>query len=541
MVTPAADALWDDAIRRQERVARVLAALATCSPLARKVFRLVYATPGGTAATAANELGLSLQRVRQILCETRRHILQGGSLDGLDVGRPMPAFIAPLVAPEPPDRLTPAVDERAALEHAVKGRRAERTALGWLRRGSVLAVAGVAVGLAVSGVGGHAVWSKLRGSPSARRGAASLAKMTEFRDEVCRCQDRQCIDTANDKMTRWSAEMAREMANERAVPPSSSAATTEIADLAKSISECMMRVMIGPVKPAPVKPTVAIEPLEPRIDPAAPGHDLVLGGNHIVGFDYTDVPMHQAILRMARSCGVNVVLPERISGLATGEVAESRCANALKHTIEARGFDYGIVPDGNLIWIGRRDEVMNQNAGLNRRYQVGLYDDRLPQGSEIDLDDSQAPVRSVLETLARAGGVNLELADSIGGSVTVHVERVRWDRALVTLLDANDLGYRYEEYGKRLRIAPRKDIDAEQARIPLRGTLRVVSHDAATRIVIDRDDTGQRTPVPSGDFELHSGQHTVTFIETTGERSSSTVYIPAGGSVTVMHEDRQRR
>lgn len=58
---------------RQE-IERVLAALATCSPTARKVFRLVYATPGGTASQAAKEVGLSLQRVRQILCETRRHI-----------------------------------------------------------------------------------------------------------------------------------------------------------------------------------------------------------------------------------------------------------------------------------------------------------------------------------------------------------------------------------------------------------------------------------------------------------------------------------
>jgi RNA polymerase sigma factor (sigma-70 family) len=53
---------------------RVLAALATCSPTARQIFRLVYATPGGTPASAAREVGLSLQRVRQIICETRKHI-----------------------------------------------------------------------------------------------------------------------------------------------------------------------------------------------------------------------------------------------------------------------------------------------------------------------------------------------------------------------------------------------------------------------------------------------------------------------------------
>lgn len=56
------------------RVEKVLDALSTCSPTARRVFRLVYATPGGSPATAAHEVGLSLQRVRQILCETRAHI-----------------------------------------------------------------------------------------------------------------------------------------------------------------------------------------------------------------------------------------------------------------------------------------------------------------------------------------------------------------------------------------------------------------------------------------------------------------------------------
>ncbi len=61
-------------VESRQELDRVLAALATCSPTARQVFRIVYATPGGTAATAAQAVGLSLQRVRQILCETRNHI-----------------------------------------------------------------------------------------------------------------------------------------------------------------------------------------------------------------------------------------------------------------------------------------------------------------------------------------------------------------------------------------------------------------------------------------------------------------------------------
>ena len=69
---PAGDPERDLASRQE--LERVLAALETCSPQARRVFRLVYATPGGTAQAAAQSVGLSLQRVRQILCETRAHI-----------------------------------------------------------------------------------------------------------------------------------------------------------------------------------------------------------------------------------------------------------------------------------------------------------------------------------------------------------------------------------------------------------------------------------------------------------------------------------
>ena len=64
----------DRVVEGRADVDRVLAALSTCTPTAKKVFRLVYATPGGNAASAAREVGLSLQRVRQILCETRAHI-----------------------------------------------------------------------------------------------------------------------------------------------------------------------------------------------------------------------------------------------------------------------------------------------------------------------------------------------------------------------------------------------------------------------------------------------------------------------------------
>ena len=64
----------ESVVASREQIERMLDALATCSPMAKRVFRLVYATPGGNCASAAQAVGLSLQRVRQILCETRNHI-----------------------------------------------------------------------------------------------------------------------------------------------------------------------------------------------------------------------------------------------------------------------------------------------------------------------------------------------------------------------------------------------------------------------------------------------------------------------------------
>jgi RNA polymerase sigma-70 factor (ECF subfamily) len=55
----------------EERVERAVAVLADCSTSAKKVFRLAYGGDGLSHAEVAAKVGLSLQRVRQILCEIR--------------------------------------------------------------------------------------------------------------------------------------------------------------------------------------------------------------------------------------------------------------------------------------------------------------------------------------------------------------------------------------------------------------------------------------------------------------------------------------
>jgi RNA polymerase sigma-70 factor (ECF subfamily) len=58
----------------EERLARAERLLAKCSPSARQVFTLVYGGGGLSHADVAERVGLSVQRVRQIVCEVRKDL-----------------------------------------------------------------------------------------------------------------------------------------------------------------------------------------------------------------------------------------------------------------------------------------------------------------------------------------------------------------------------------------------------------------------------------------------------------------------------------
>jgi RNA polymerase sigma-70 factor (ECF subfamily) len=78
LVDPAADA--EARLLTSERVERAERVLAGFAPNARDVFRLAYGGDGLSHADVAKRVGLSLQRVRQILCEVRKELR--ASLEG---------------------------------------------------------------------------------------------------------------------------------------------------------------------------------------------------------------------------------------------------------------------------------------------------------------------------------------------------------------------------------------------------------------------------------------------------------------------------
>lgn len=74
--TPDPAAGVDDVVAGRRDVARARGVLATASPRAREVFSLVYGPRNASHREAAAEVGLSLQRARQMLCELRAQLRQ---------------------------------------------------------------------------------------------------------------------------------------------------------------------------------------------------------------------------------------------------------------------------------------------------------------------------------------------------------------------------------------------------------------------------------------------------------------------------------
>ena len=84
---------------------------------------------------------------------------------------------------------------------------------------------------------------KKKGGNSA---AAAMAKMTEFKDEMCKCKDAKCAQDVSDKMAKWSAENAK---NEKG-QQMSDADTKKAQAIGEELGKCMQTAMTPPAPPA---------------------------------------------------------------------------------------------------------------------------------------------------------------------------------------------------------------------------------------------------------------------------------------------------
>ncbi|MBC7974486.1 MAG: type IV pilus secretin PilQ, partial [Myxococcales bacterium] len=84
---------------------------------------------------------------------------------------------------------------------------------------------------------------------------------------------------------------------------------------------------------------------------------------------------------------------------------------------------------------------------------------RIYHGATVEFDFKDAPIHDLLRIIADTGKVSIVVPDTIEAKVTLDLKRVPWDQALEVILSSHQLWYRRE--GNLYRIAPRKELDAE--------------------------------------------------------------------------------
>ena len=85
---------------------------------------------------------------------------------------------------------------------------------------------------------------KKKGSDNA---GAAMAKMTEFKDEMCKCKDPKCAQDVSDKMTKWSQSQPQ---GDKA-PKMSEADTKKAQAIGEELGKCMGAAMAVAPPPPP--------------------------------------------------------------------------------------------------------------------------------------------------------------------------------------------------------------------------------------------------------------------------------------------------
>lgn len=439
-------------------------------------------------------------------------LLQGASLEGINVSPPLRDFLSKIVATEPSHRFPNAQAALAGLDAAARGDRitpiiAPRRRR--LARPALLAAA--AFGLAAAGYGAHALSTS---SPApAKTGEGTIYVFSEPSSEVSLwidgdswgrvgprfeamvsagehtvvagpgCRERVTVEddsaafvfchlTPTDLLV---GQLALEVAGQptgqlfvddqlvdnmvyggNQIPlPSGS---RKIRIVAKDGAHCDHTVEIKPKQVTNLRcdlgssasRTVVKRPVEAKL-PAGKSIDL----------DFKQTSLHDVVRVVSEACKLNFVVPDRVEATITVKLKQAPCDQVLEVLLESHGLWYRYDPAGNMILIAPRHELDRELESVAWREKQGFVDDALPAGPALDLDFKNAPLNDLLRVFGNAAGINVVIPDKIMVRDSVFLKAARWDIALKTILAANGLGYRYRPNGKLLRVAPRHELDRE--------------------------------------------------------------------------------
>lgn len=70
----------------------------------------------------------------------------------------------------------------------------------------------------------------------------AVAKMTEFKDQMCACKDKACADKVQESMTKWSQDMAAK-AGDKKEAKTDEATMKKMTEVGQQYGECMTKAM----------------------------------------------------------------------------------------------------------------------------------------------------------------------------------------------------------------------------------------------------------------------------------------------------------
>lgn len=135
--------------------------------------------------------------------------------------------------------------------------------------------------------------------------------------------------------------------------------------------------------------------------------------------------------------------------------------NAVRMNIATTGlYEHMVYESGNDIVI----EVKQLKAVIEEEeVQVKFFEEKTYEGTRVTFNFQDIPVRSVLQLIADVSDLNIVVADSVGGNLTLRLTNVPWDQALDIVMDARNLDKR--QNGNVIWIGPTAEIAAREQQL----------------------------------------------------------------------------
>ena len=376
----------------------------------------------------------------------------------INVSAPLRRFLEKLVAPRREDRFANAANALDALERRDEARpaRAPRVSRPMLYVATaVLAVAGA--GVAGFALRGHASSPQ---APQIDMSAPMTSSCLRYAAQVDRV--RRCVGLPAETRMRLLVPYAELLDKADLLPGDEAARDVKCQEASEAVKREASPVcpeldpaFAMPVPPTPPKSQLPISPVT-VIGPHA------FTSAKKIAVDFKGAPLADVLRFFGAACDVNIVLPDSITASVTVKLAEVPCDQALEVLLEAHGLWYRYVPAGKLMQILPRRQLDMELEEETARERAGYATEAgLPAGPTVDIDTKNAPLRDMIQMLATQAKVNVVIPEEINGKVTLLLTKVSWDIALRGVLQSHGLWFRYRDNGRVLRIAPRRELDAE--------------------------------------------------------------------------------